>query len=123
MGITLNVNWAEPRDPDNSSDQAASDRNMDFMLGWFAHPIYRYTVIYTAVLQKCIWNRGGKYPPSMRERVDSKSAAQGFGQSRLPDFTPTQQEVVAGSSDFLGLNIYTGYLVQVSRILLPCSAG
>lgn len=95
-GITLNVNWAEPKDPNNSEDLEASDRATDFMLGWFAHPIYV----------------NGRYPPRMREKVDAKSQAQGFNVSRLPDFTEEESAMIAGSFDFLGLNIYTAYLIE-----------
>ena len=39
-----------------------------------------------------------------------QSIAQGFNQSRLPAFTSKESALVLGSSNFLGLNIYTAYL-------------
>ena len=43
--------------------------------------------------------------------IDEKSAAQGFNESRLPHFSEEDSAMILGSSDFLGLNIYTSYLV------------
>ena len=40
VGITLNVNWGEPRDASNDDDLIASDNFMQFQLGWYAHPIF-----------------------------------------------------------------------------------
>ena len=37
----------------------------------------------------------GKYPDIMRSKIDAKSGAQGFNQSRLPDFS----DEVAGIYD------------------------
>ena len=47
----------------------------------------------------------------MRQKVDEKSLLQGFNQSRLPHFTDEESALVLGSADFLGLNIYTAYLM------------
>ena len=55
----------------------------------------------------------------MRNKIDEKSAAQGYAESRLPQFTEEEEAMVLGSSDFLGLNIYTSFLVypeQVTRL-------
>ena len=40
VGITLNVNWCEPRDPSDQADITASDTCMNFNLGWYAHAIF-----------------------------------------------------------------------------------
>ena len=40
VGLSLNINWAVPRDPDSSEDIEAQERYMQFNLGWFAHPIF-----------------------------------------------------------------------------------
>ena len=60
----------------------ASDRVIQFTLGWFAQPILLT----------------GDYPPVMREKIDAKSEAQGYPESRLPTFTADQQMMVANSS-------------------------
>ena len=40
IGITLNVNWGEPRDPDNAGDVEASETFLQFNMGWYAHAIF-----------------------------------------------------------------------------------
>ena len=99
------------------SSLEASDRVIQFALGWFAQPILLT----------------GDYPAVMREKIDAKSEAQGYPQSRLPTFTADQQRLVANSSglalinvnkhqqtftsDFLGINFYT------SEIVYPVDEG
>ena len=43
----------------------------------------------------------------MREKIDAKSEAQGFDESRLPTFSEEDSAMILGSSDFLGMNFYT----------------
>ena len=43
----------------------------------------------------------------MREKIDAKSEAQGFEESRLPTFSVEDSAMILGSSDFLGMNFYT----------------
>ena len=63
---------------------------MQFALGWFANPILI----------------DGKYPAIMREKIDSKSSAQGFSESRLPRFSPEQSQIVANSSGLADTYIF-----------------
>lgn len=79
IGITNNCDWREPL-TQNTDDINAAERALEFFLSWFSDPIYK-----------------GDYPASMRERL----------QDRLPTFTPEQQKIIKGSSDFFGLNHYT----------------
>ena len=95
VGITLSVGWKEPQQPSNSSHLAASETAMMFELGWYTEPVLGT----------------GRYPAVMRERVDAKSAAQGFPESRLPVFTQEEAALNLGSVDFLGINMYTSSLV------------
>ena len=53
VGIALNGEWSEPLDPNDESHVEAAERNLQFTVGWFAHPIFK----------------NGSYPPVMRERV------------------------------------------------------
>ena len=53
VGITLNIDWAEPVNPKDGNHLEASDRAIQFHLGWFAHPIFI----------------NGAYPVVMREKV------------------------------------------------------
>ncbi|XP_020090017.1 beta-glucosidase 12-like [Ananas comosus] len=79
IGITLVSHWFVPYTSSRSSD-AAAQRALDFMFGWFMDPL-----------------TGGDYPRSMRALVGK----------RLPTFTKQQSESVRGSFDFIGLNYYT----------------
>jgi len=95
VGITLNINWAEPRDEAEAADIEASNTYLNFNLGWYAHAIFV----------------DGKYPEVMRSKIDDKSAAQGFEESRLPHFSDEDSATILGSSDFLGINFYTSEVV------------
>ncbi|PNX83388.1 beta-glucosidase 24-like protein, partial [Trifolium pratense] len=79
IGITLSCDWLVPL-LDTEADIHATQRGIDFILGWFLEPL---TV--------------GDYPSSMRSLVGS----------RLPKFSKHQSKLVKGSFDFLGLNYYT----------------
>jgi len=82
IGITLNSDWAEPhpRNSNNDVSKMLAERDMEFVLGWFADPIYF-----------------GDYPKCMK-------AACG---DRLPSFTDEERDQLKGSSDFFGVNHYT----------------
>mmetsp|Transcript_7262 Transcript_7262/g.18343 ORF Transcript_7262/g.18343 Transcript_7262/m.18343 type:complete len:626 (-) Transcript_7262:106-1983(-) len=80
VGVTLNADWRQPWNAASDGDREAARQAMDFSLGWFAHPIWF-----------------GCYPQCM---VDACG-------DRLPKFTPEEQELLRGSSDFFGLNSYS----------------
>ncbi|KAG5517682.1 hypothetical protein RHGRI_038163 [Rhododendron griersonianum] len=79
IGISNVIVWTEPY-TDSKADIDATERALDFMLGWFMDPI-----VY------------GRYPQSMRKLVGS----------RLPEFSDTESEKLKGSYDFIGINYYT----------------
>ena len=89
------MNWFEPAIFNDSSHVEASETKNQFEGGWFANPIFV----------------NGKYPDIMRQKIDAKSEAQGFTESRLPHFTEEESLEILGSADFLGLNFYTTSLV------------
>ena len=80
VGITLNVHFNDPKDPEDPTHVEASERRMQFDLGWFANPIFG----------------SGDYPQVMRDMVATKSALQGYPQSRLPEFTEEEIEYIKG---------------------------
>lgn len=84
IGITNNCDWREPL-TDDPRDVEAAQRGLEFFLGWFADPVYF-----------------GRYPERMLSRVGAK----------LPRFTDEERSLLAGSSDFFGLNHYTTALTS-----------
>ncbi|KAK2973622.1 hypothetical protein RJ640_022270 [Escallonia rubra] len=79
IGITLVTHWFVPK-IQTAAGVKASYRALDFMLGWFLHPVTY-----------------GDYPPSMRGNVGK----------RLPEFSEAQSKMLKGSYDFVGINYYT----------------
>ncbi|KAI8514032.1 hypothetical protein Bbelb_083560 [Branchiostoma belcheri] len=102
VSITLNSDWAEPRDPDRAADVMAADRFLQFYLGWFANPIY---------------SREGDYPAVMKETMLAKSQAEGLRESRLPQFTQDEVNFIRGTSDFFGLNHYTTRIIEDNVVI------
>ena len=96
VGISLYSDFKYPKSS-AEEDQIAAERSMQFMLGWFAHPIF---------------HPDGDYPLMMKQIIEAKSKLQGLYQSRLPCFTPSEIKYIKGSSDFFGLNHYTTQLVK-----------
>ncbi|XP_070575688.1 cytosolic beta-glucosidase-like [Ptychodera flava] len=90
VGITLVSNWPIPAS-DSKTDIEATERFLQFMLGWFAHPILV----------------NGDYPEIMKQDVLRKSREQGLTSSRLPTFSKNEKTLTKGTADFLGLNYYT----------------
>ena len=41
VGITLNSDWFAPRNEFREADIDATERAIQFFLGWFAHPIFK----------------------------------------------------------------------------------
>ncbi|NWY48330.1 LPH hydrolase, partial [Sylvia atricapilla] len=94
ISITINSDWAEPRNPHSQEDIEAARRFMQFFLGWFAHPIFK----------------NGDYSEVMKRRVRERSLAQGLSKSRLPEFTESEKQRIKGTYDYFGLNHYTTVL-------------
>ncbi|NWR48103.1 LPH hydrolase, partial [Regulus satrapa] len=94
ISITINSDWAEPRNPHSQEDVDAARRLMQFFLGWFAHPIFK----------------NGDYNEVMKKRIQERSLAQGLSKSRLPEFTESEKQRIKGTYDYFGLNHYTTVL-------------
>ncbi|KAL4365342.1 hypothetical protein AHAS_Ahas07G0096500 [Arachis hypogaea] len=84
IGVTLVTHYFEPKN-NNDADRQAATRALEFMLGWYAHPITY-----------------GDYPASMRSSVGE----------RLPKFTKSESQMIKGSYDFLGVNYYSTYYAE-----------
>ncbi|KAG8550714.1 hypothetical protein GDO81_022542 [Engystomops pustulosus] len=96
ISITINSDWAEPRNPYKQEDIEAARRYMMFYGGWFAHPIFN----------------NGDYNEIMKSRVLERSLAQGLTKSRLPEFTEEEKKRIKGTYDFFGFNHYTTVLTS-----------
>ncbi|XP_054418761.1 lactase/phlorizin hydrolase [Pteronotus mesoamericanus] len=94
ISITISSDWAEPRDPSNQEDVEAARRYVQFMGGWFAHPIFK----------------NGDYNEVMKTRIRDRSLAEGLNKSRLPEFTDSEKRRINGTYDFFGFNHYTTVL-------------
>ncbi|KAJ3079453.1 hypothetical protein HK102_003775 [Quaeritorhiza haematococci] len=84
IGITLDMIWAEPLNPNLESDRQAAQSFLEAGLSWFADPVYF-----------------GDYPQSLKTRFPND----------LPQFTEEEKQLLKGSSDFFGLNFYTAVYV------------
>ena len=80
VGITLNSDWSEPKDPNNPEDVAASERVMQMKLGWYANPIFG----------------DGDYPQVLKERLADVAKALGLPKSPLPEFTAEEKKLNKG---------------------------
>ncbi|KAJ3317722.1 hypothetical protein HDV06_001276 [Boothiomyces sp. JEL0866] len=92
ISIALNSDWFEPLTLDEKDVQAAK-RRLEFMLCWFADPIFLT----------------GDYPASLRAQLGD----------RLPYFTDEEKQLVLGSADFFALNSYTSMYVKDSGLEVP----
>lgn len=63
--------------------------------GWYANPIVH-----------------GDYPEVMKEHLARRSKAAGYKKSLLPEFSESVSKEVKGTTDFLGVNIYTAVLAR-----------
>lgn len=95
MGITADASFPQAASHTHE-DQRASERTLQFYVGWFMHPIY---------------GKHGNYPKVMIERIGELSEKQGFSKSRLPEFTAEEIKMIHKTSDFFGINSYTSVLV------------
>ncbi|NXA13550.1 LPH hydrolase, partial [Sapayoa aenigma] len=102
IALCPNVEWAEPKSPSDPRDIEAADRYLQFLVGWFAHPIFK----------------NGDYPEVMKWKVGNRSELQGLPSSRLPVFTAEEREYIRGTADVFYFNTYTSRIVTHSTTQL-----
>ncbi|XP_064182876.1 lactase/phlorizin hydrolase [Anguilla rostrata] len=93
ISITINSDWAEPRNPYKQEDIDSARRVVQFYIGWFAHPVFN-----------------GDYSDVMKNIIRERSLAAGLPKSRLPEFTPEEVQRIKGTYDYFGFNHYTTVL-------------
>ncbi|CAJ0940651.1 unnamed protein product [Ranitomeya imitator] len=101
VGISLNSDWAEPKNPNNPDDVSAAERYLQFMIGWFAHPILI----------------NGDYPEVLKTQVLDINTQCLSTVAALPTFTEEEKAYIKGTADFLGISHYTSRLVNASESL------
>ncbi|XP_026725123.1 myrosinase 1-like [Trichoplusia ni] len=96
IGFILAVSSTEPL-TDSEEDKFAVELYSQATWGIYTDPIY---------------SKEGGFPKELVERVAAKSAAQGYSRSRLPDFSEEEKAFILGTSDFFGVNHYSGSYVS-----------
>ncbi|KAJ1351845.1 hypothetical protein KIN20_008002 [Parelaphostrongylus tenuis] len=95
IGIINSVNWIEPA---SESENEFAVEIRQWTIDRSIHPLFE-----------------GEYPPTIRKIIDQNSKAEGRTESRLPNFSTYEQDMLIGSFDFLGLNYYTTHFVHRFR--------
>lgn len=91
------IHWNQPFSY-KAEDKEAAERMLQFMAGWFAHPIHV----------------NGDYPQVMKDFIGRKSEREGRKKSRLPEFTNAEKQLILGTHDFFPLSHYTTMLAENS---------
>ncbi|XP_076816813.1 uncharacterized protein LOC143462503 [Clavelina lepadiformis] len=99
ISISLDSDWGEPFDGLKQTDMDAASRYMQWSLGWFMNPLVN-----------------GDYPEIMKRKIKEKSIAEGHVESRLPQFTEKESELVKGTIDFVALNHFTSWYIGQADI-------
>ncbi|XP_074038490.1 myrosinase 1 isoform X2 [Leptinotarsa decemlineata] len=94
IALVLNSDWMEPASH-SAEDVTAAATRMQFIWGWFGHPIYY-----------------GDWPDIMKTRIAMRSKLEGFNESRLPELTQEEIAYIKGTNDFFAVNTYTTTIVQ-----------
>lgn len=100
------ISWAEPKTLSDPRDIEAADSYLQFLVGWFTHPIFK----------------NGDYPEVMKWKVGNRSELQNLPSSRLPVFTAEEREYIRGTADVFCFNTYSTKIVKYStKPLTPFS--
>ncbi|CAG5101988.1 Similar to LCT: Lactase-phlorizin hydrolase (Oryctolagus cuniculus) [Cotesia congregata] len=101
VGIVVSAMLPVAEDATDPEEVEGVKLSWDFRNGWIINPIF---------------SNDGDYPKTMKKRIAEYSAIQGFSQSRLPEFTPEQIQLVKNSADYFGFNFYSaGYFKKIEN--------
>lgn len=84
----MNTDWQVAKNKNCMLDLEAAEIAIQFMFGWFMHPIYV----------------NGDYPDVMKWKIGNKSKEQLYNESRLPVFTEEEKQFLRGMFKFHVLN-------------------
>ncbi|XP_069495379.1 klotho isoform X1 [Ambystoma mexicanum] len=93
ISIALQADWVEPACPFSKKDKEATNRMLEFDIGWLAEPIFG----------------NGDYPHVMREWLSHRNSIDLYD-FHLPHFTDDDRKLIQGSFDFFALSHYTTML-------------
>ncbi|KAF5305140.1 hypothetical protein FQA39_LY09402 [Lamprigera yunnana] len=96
IGIAVDMQWYEPG-TNSTRDVQAAERQLQFHVGRFLHPIL---------------SESGDYPNILKDVINDRSEKEGFIHSRLPKFTKNEVQKIIGTADFIGINHYTTFLTR-----------
>nr|AHZ59650.1 glycoside hydrolase family 1 [Phyllotreta striolata] len=96
VGLVVDARWYEPADSGKEHLEAAEIAR-EFEVGMFLNPLY---------------HPDGDFPEVVKRRVETVSKIEGYPESRLPSFTREEIDLMKGSCDFIGANLYTSFLVK-----------
>ncbi|XP_029458535.1 klotho [Rhinatrema bivittatum] len=94
ISIALQADWVEPACPFFTNDIEATNRILEFDIGWLAEPIFGH----------------GDYPHVMREWLNQRNSFDMYD-FHLPSFTADEKKLIQGTYDFFALSHYTTMLV------------
>ncbi|XP_063833461.1 myrosinase 1-like isoform X1 [Ostrinia nubilalis] len=97
LSLSNQLVWYEAS---TEEDEVWLDIAQQYSYGRFSHPIY---------------SKEGGWPPVIEDHMRNKSSSEGFHQSRLPEFTDEEKELVKGTFDFYAINHYTSRAVRKRR--------
>ncbi|XP_066251089.1 myrosinase 1-like isoform X2 [Euwallacea similis] len=95
ISLVIDATFNEPLNPNSDDDIEATEREYQFNLGWYAHPVYI-----------------GDWPQVMIDRIANRSELEGLNATRLPPWSEEEINFVKGTHDYFGLNMYNGLAVN-----------
>ncbi|CAH0597134.1 unnamed protein product [Chrysodeixis includens] len=94
VSLAQHLLWIEPA---TDADQDLAEFAMQVAVGRYSHPIY---------------SEKGGWPPGLEKVVEELSKKRGLHKSVLPAFTQEEIELIRGTHDYYGFNLYTSRLIK-----------
>jgi len=81
IGITVNIEWEEPKDALNPDDVAAAERALQLRVGWFCNAIFV----------------NGDYPDILKTQIAEFAKTLGLHRCPLPEFSEDEKRYNRGT--------------------------